>query len=102
LPKPINLGKKVLKIDQSLLREADLIEPQGPRDRWKEKGVDVCLRLNLVESFDPTVNTVIDGFFKPFDHSSSCGTFFPHNFDARYMNDFSHISLPLFCSSTPS
>ncbi|MGA2463351.1 MAG: hypothetical protein ABSH06_03230 [Thermodesulfobacteriota bacterium] len=41
MPKPINLGKKVLKIDQSLLREADLIEPQGPRDRWKEKGVDV-------------------------------------------------------------
>jgi hypothetical protein len=37
LPKPINLGKKVLKIDQSLLREADLIEPQGPRDGKKKE-----------------------------------------------------------------
>jgi hypothetical protein len=32
LPKPIKLVKKVLKIEQCLLREKDLVEPQGSRD----------------------------------------------------------------------
>jgi hypothetical protein len=40
------------------------------------------LRLDLVESLDPSMNAIIDGFIKPFDHGSSRWTFFPYNLDA--------------------
>ena len=39
------------------------------------------LRLNFIETLDPTVNAVINWLFKSFDHSSSRGTLLPHNFD---------------------
>jgi hypothetical protein len=45
-------------------------------------GCVLLLGLDLVESFDPAVNAIVDRFVKPLDHGSPRRPLFPHDSDA--------------------
>jgi hypothetical protein len=55
-----------------------------------EGGRVLRLRLDSIEGFDSSVDSIIDRLVETLDHGSAGGAFFPNNPDPRCMNQLSH------------